>query len=316
MTTFRRTAAYSVASLALLTLGACAVPASVTDADPTVEAAGEPAPPPIEKSPGTNQVTGAGIATAGTGGEAGAGGAAGEAGAGGAAGAAGAAGSGGDGGSGGVVSQPGLEAYYGFDDAAGTIKDASGHGHHGAVMGSGVSLVSSGKVGGALSLAGSDGRVLVPGSTQLDFVSAATIEFWVKLSSVSLGTVLSRLTAGGEGVRVTSSQGNLQVAFTRTSGSASVTSDMGQLGSSWVHVAIVNDGSELRLYLGGKLHKSATGGQLGYIGTDLAIGRSSPADKSINGYLDEMKWWTVARSQEQICGDAGGQWLGGECTLP
>lgn len=196
-----------------------------------------------------------------------------------------------------------------------TTKDHSGHAHHGALVGSGVSIVNGGKVGSAASFSGGDGRVSISSNSSLDFTTAATIELWVKLSSTTSGSIVARQGTGGDGVRIGTSQGNVQASFTRLGiGSAIVTSDPGVLSSGWTHVAVVNDGSSLKLYLDGKLHRTEVGGQLGYVNGNLNVGKSG-TDSALNGYVDELKWWSVARTHQQICGDAAGVWNNGECTL-
>ena len=233
------------------------------------------------------------------------------------AGAAGAAGEAGSGGTGGEpTTKPGLEGAWNFEDfGATTAKDESGHAHHGSLVGSGVSIVKGGKVGSAASFSGGDGRISITGASSLDFVKAASIEFWVKLSGMTTGAIVSRVGPSGDGVKVRTSQGNVQVSFVRAgSGSAIVTSDPNVLTTGWTHVAVVNDGSSLKLYLNGKLHRSETGGQLGYVSGDLFVGKNG-SDVALNGYVDELKWWSVARTNEEICSDAVGVWASGECTL-
>lgn len=297
------------ACLALLGTAACATGVDVDDG--TAIGAEAPAPPETSGS-GSDQVTGLGPASGGstsTGGSGGMGGNAGEP-AGGAAGA-----GGGTGGNGGAPTTPGLEASYSFEDTGNKILDDSGHANHGLLAPSGATILAGGKSGNALSFSGGSGYVRVPANASLDFKSAATIELWVKLSSVSAGTIVSRLSASGEGVRVRSSQGNVQVTFSREGlGTAVATTDPGLLGSTWTHVAIVNNGTELRIYIDGKLSRTEMGGKLGSAGPDLFIGSGSASDNAINGYVDELSWWSVALDAEDICTDAGHTWANGACS--
>jgi hypothetical protein len=132
---------------------------------------------------------------------------------------------------------------------------------------------------------------------------------------VSTGTILSRLSPSGDGIRIRSSQGNLQVTFTRASGGSVVaTTDAGMLGSTWTHVAVVNDGSALRVYLDGQLHRTEVGGKLGLVASDLFIGAGGSSDTAINGYVDELAWWSIALTPEEVCTDAGGTWANSDCT--
>lgn len=211
----------------------------------------------------------------------------------------------------------GLSAYFDFETTSGGVFDMSGNGNVGATAGTGVSFLP-GKFGTAASFSGFDGRIVVPASKSLDFASAATIEFWIRLNGVSSGSILSRgIGSGDNSVRVRTTQGNLQVTFARAGGaSAMLMSDPGVLGSAWTHVAIVNDGVEMRLYVDGSLKQTATGGALGALYSALHIGKSEAADSAFNGMIDDVKWWTVARSTQEICEDAGGVFASESCTLP
>lgn len=300
-----RIRSFGFVAFSLLAAAACANPTSI-DSDPTAEAP----PPPVDNGAGTTVATGVGPSL---GGATGSGGAAGAAGMGGEAGAPGGGGATGTGGA--PTTTPGLEGSWAFEDLGeATTKDGSGHAHHGSLVGSGVTLTKSGKVGAAASFSGGDGRISISGATALDFNSAATIELWVKLSSTSTGAIVARQGSSGDGVRIRTSAGNVQVAFTRPGGSAMVTSDPNMLTNAWTHVAVVNDGSSLKLYLNGKLHRSEAGGQLGNVSGNLYVGKSG-TDSALNGYVDELKWWSVARTNAEICSDAGGAWTNGECAL-
>lgn len=294
----------------------CAVPVDDMGSPASLESE---TPPPPAAGGTTSGATNLGNGVGGTSG--GAGGATG--GAGGEAGEAGAAGSPGTGGNGGepVVTEPNLAASYSFDESSG-IQDESGHGNHGTTDGSGITLGVPGKVGNAISFTGGDGHVTIPSSSELDFASASTIEFWVRLSSVNGGSILSRGQGMNEdSVFVKTAQGNVQVRFARAGlGSVTLTSEPNLLGSTWTHVAIVNDGTALSLYIDGTLEKTDVGGYLGAIANqELRIGKSEANDVALNGALDDVKWWTVARTPADICKDAGGSWNAvdgtGSCLL-
>lgn len=83
---------------------------------------------------------------------------------------------------------------------------------------------------------------------------------------------------------------------------------------------MVDDGSSLILYVDGTLHATASGGYLTAIFGDLYIGKSAAVDTAFNGSIDDLKWWNVTRSNQEICSDAGGTWAlvdgAGACTLP
>ena len=298
--------ALCAATFALLA-AACAAPVDDTSV------AGNASATPVKNGSGANLATGltpasggntgSGGAT-GTGGDSGAGGSA----SGGGAGSAGAAGTGG----GSTGPEPGLAGYWSFEDKGNSIQDASGNQNDGSLAG-GVVVSPNGELGSALSFAGSDGRLAIPSASDLDFTGTATIEFWVRLTSVVPGSLVTRISTAGDGVRVRTSQGNLQVTFNQGGAAASVTTNPGVIGPAWAHVAIVNDGANLDVYVDGKVVGSGSGGKLGSVAGDLVVGHSSASDTAINGYFDELKWYSIARTPEEVCKDAAGSWSGTDC---
>jgi hypothetical protein len=142
----------------------------------------------------------------------------------------------------------------------------------------------------------------------LNFSSGATIEFWIRLSSFTPGTIIARGTGSGDShVRIKSNQGNVNVSM-GSSSPVTLISSANVIASSWTHIAVVNDNVNLKLYVNGKLNMTATGGGLSALSSDLYIGKSQAADTAINGSLDEVKWLTVVRTDQEICSDAGGTW--------
>jgi hypothetical protein len=215
----------------------------------------------------------------------------------------------------GVVTVPGLNGFWRFEETTGPVFDYSGNNLHGTAQGAGLTRGATGHSGNAISFGGTDGAVKIPTSPKLDFTSGATIEFWIKLSSVTLGTILSRGTGSGDShVRIKTQAGNVNVSFGKAGlGAATLISSTGVLPTQqWTHVAVVNDGSQLRLYVSGKLVTSAPGGYLGSMSQDLYLGKSLASDTSLNGTLDEVQWFDVARSDQEICSDAGASWVAAE----
>jgi hypothetical protein len=296
MSTKARVGAFA-ASLALLATAACASPVD----DGAGNGTPSEQPTPAADNPGAQQATGLppGSGSTGSGGATGSGG-----GSSGSSGTSGSGGSTGSAGNGGTL-EPGLEGYWSFEDFGKTVTDSSGNGLDGSMLGNGISLASGGKVGQALDLAGTDGRVVVPSSTDLDFTSGATIEFWIRLSSVATGSILSRMSPSGEGVRVRTTQGNLQVSFSHGISTSTVTTGANVLDGNWSHVAIVNDGAEINVYLDGQLETTGQGGQLGSVAADLVIGKAG-TDNSFDGFIDEVTWYDATRGANEICQDAGG----------
>jgi hypothetical protein len=201
----------------------------------------------------------------------------------------------------------GLALFLKLEDTSGTEFDYSGNNNFGTVSGA-VQRGVPGKDGLAFDLSG-DGKVVAKSSPTLDMTSGGTIELWVKLSSFTAGSIVARGTGNNDNsVRIKTAQGNVQVLFTRAGGgSANLTSATDVLPTGqWKHVAATNDGATLKLFIDGTLHTSVTGGQMGSQFADLHVGKSAGADNAFSGSIDELRWWTVARTDAEVCQDAGG----------
>jgi hypothetical protein len=199
----------------------------------------------------------------------------------------------------------GLALHYKLDSTSGNEFDSSGNGNSGLVSGT-VQRGVPGKQGLAFDFI-NDALIRTPSSQSLDMLTGGTIEFWIKLSSVATGAILTRGTTSADAIRIRTTAGNIQAFFTRAGTSAFLVTDIDVLPTgTWAHVGIVNDGTSMHIYIDGSLLKSGTGGQLGAISADLYVGRNEAGEVSLNGTLDDLRWWTVARTASEICLDAGG----------
>jgi hypothetical protein len=215
--------------------------------------------------------------------------------------------------------QPGLAAYYRFEDTSGIVCDSSGNNNHGTALGSGYSRGVAGKLGTAIYFNGSDGRVQVPASPSLDMLTAGTLEMWVRLDNIDFSpkTTVARGTGNNDNNDLMNATcGNMQTIFTHSQVTTNVTSQCGLLpAQTWLHIAVVNDGQTLTMFVNDVPTTTAAGGSMGHLTSDLFIGRREQGLFAMAGAIDEIKWWTVARTQQQICVDAGGTWSG-SCALP
>lgn len=217
-------------------------------------------------------------------------------------------------------SEGGLMAWYRFEEATGTVVDSSGNGNDGTVMGTGTTQGATGRVGNAITFDGS-GYVVVPADTSLDFSTGATVELWINLVSTSgVQSLVSRGTGNNDDLfAMHTNDSNLQSIFQRITPQAVVspTTSVGLISAAtWTHIAVVNDGSEYaRVYINGALSTMTAGGGLSPIPSDLYIGRREPAVFQLIGSVDEIKWWNMIRSEDEICEDAGGTVVGEDCQL-
>ena len=143
-------------------------------------------------------------------------------------------------------------------------------------------------------------------------ITAGTIELWVRLSSTPtpVGSLVNRGTGNNDANVLTylGTPCDQTVAiFSRTSGTTVLIDPCGTIPpQGWIHIAAVNDGTTLTLYLNGVPNMAIAygGSYLGPLATDLWIGRREPGIFPFSGDIDEIKWWTIARTQSEICTDA------------
>ena len=190
-------------------------------------------------------------------------------------------------------------------------------GHHGVAETTGVTRGVPGRLGRAIQFSG--GAVVVPSSPDLDFIHAGTIELWVQLgaSGMSVGSTVSRGTGNNDdNVLQNSSCGNMQTIFSRRErGTTNVTSDCGSIAiGQWTHIAVVNNGDWVQLYIDGVLSKRYGGGFMGPNSRPLYMGRREQNVFPLHGAIDELKWWTIALEASDICTAAFGQWDGERCA--
>jgi hypothetical protein len=213
----------------------------------------------------------------------------------------------------------GLAAWYRFEDFTGKVLDSSGNGNHGVTEGSYYKRGVPGRYGRAILFMGSNGRVHVPAAPSLDALNAITIEVWVKIADDNeIGTTVSRGTGNRDDtIAQNISCGNIQTIFQRvSSGTTAPTTGCGFLRpGQWTYVAVVNDGTKAHVYINGAAVFSGPGGHLGPLQSDLYIGSRERGAFPLNGVIDEVKWWTVARTQAEVCGDGGGDWNGSSCAF-
>jgi hypothetical protein len=225
-------------------------------------------------------------------------------------------------GTGSAGTKNGPVAWYRFEESSGPVLDSSG-GHHGVAEGTGYQRGVPGRVGNAISFDGTDGRVRVPAAPALDVLTGATVELWLRMDSIDpssntmTGNLFSRGTGNSDDHELLNTTcGNVQMSFSHSFASTNVTSSCGLIqAGDWTHLALVNDGVTLSLFVNGAFVASQLGGRMGPLKTDLYMGRRQPSLFPLRGVLDEVKWWNVARSQSEICADAEGTWQGTTCLL-
>ncbi|MEE9167479.1 MAG: LamG-like jellyroll fold domain-containing protein, partial [Candidatus Neomarinimicrobiota bacterium] len=172
--------------------------------------------------------------------------------------------------------------------------------------------------GNALSFDGVDDYVEIgdkwPGGNR-----SITLSAWVKANAVASGLLWGTVGVGNMGLRghfyirsvgtgspgtTTGYDGDAHIWLGADDG----TSDMWWAGSTvvventWYHVAATYDSTtqRIRLYVNGSLDRDTTLSQPLDLGTGVRIGLDHHNDNYMNGFIDEVRIWNVARSQTEI----------------
>lgn len=193
---------------------------------------------------------------------------------------------------------------YTFETGKGnTVKDLSGNGNDGELMGS--PKWGDGKSGSGLVFGGNGPRdfVEIPDSDSLDLVEGLTVEMWVFLDSPS--------TAGGTGATKEStykvgprSDQKVLLRMTTNSkdwGSAVVIGKTVLPLKTWVHIAGTYDAKsgEGKIYIDGEMDNEGNiGGEITPNNDKLWLGRG--AGPFLDGKMDEVRISNIARSQAEI----------------
>jgi len=206
-------------------------------------------------------------------------------------------------------------AYYRFGDPIGarTLLDASGNGHHGTVLSSGIALRDAGVGAGpaARFIAAVQPRIKVADQAELSPTNL-TIEALVAWDGPT-GNIQQRilqksLNRAGEvasyGLSVLA-RGQFRVELTTHDGTHSITTAAALSPNEPAHLAATYDGSALTLYVNGVLDTQihATGDLLPTTGiTDLAIGNQLELghDRAFDGVIDELALYDHPLSAERI----------------
>ena len=130
-----------------------------------------------------------------------------------------------------------------------------------------------------------------------------TIEFWVKCSDFSI----DRRIIYSENALDIFVQTTGQIQFASKSGTGvSVSSDSSLVADRWYHVAIVCDDEDVTIYLDGVANGTDTSADYELPDFDtFYIGNNSVGDSGLDGSLDDIRFWTVNRTAQQISDSLG-----------
>jgi hypothetical protein len=198
----------------------------------------------------------------------------------------------------------GLVAAYSFNEGSGlTVRDSSGRGNTGSILGS-AAWTATGRNGGALLFDGVNDRVDVPDSSSLDLAQGMTLEAWVR--PASLGGYRTAL------IKETLTYLSYALyAGTTNSNRPAVEANRGELFgtsaaplSTWTHIAGTYDGTTLRMYVNGtQVSTKATTQLMPNSANPLYIGGNAGWGEYFNGTIDDVRVYNRALSATEIQAD-------------
>ncbi|MEM3483956.1 MAG: LamG-like jellyroll fold domain-containing protein, partial [Candidatus Woesearchaeota archaeon] len=184
------------------------------------------------------------------------------------------------------------------------FKDWSIYGNNATCSGTSCpNITTAGKFGSALTFDGIDDYITVPTDKSLNITNAITLEAWINLAATPTTTQMiiekGNLAADSVYWLYVTSSGTLKGGV-NISGWKEV-SDGGSVSpNSWHHVAMVYNGSAVRLWLDGTPTGSALSatGNIGVNNLNLIIGKYSTY--YLKGTIDEVRIYNRALSAEEI----------------
>ncbi len=164
---------------------------------------------------------------------------------------------------------------------------------------------TTGPLGGALELDGTNGYVSVPSAPTLQLTSALTIAGWVKGDVWGTGSDVDIIARKGDGDPNNyqfAIKNGLATMFLDDSDSAGLSGNTVLSSGHWYHVAATWNGSEVRIYVDGVLDKDPPDLRGGTIGTDtrpLYIGGRGTSDV-LDGIVDDVRIYNGALSAAEV----------------
>ncbi|NOV03637.1 LamG-like jellyroll fold domain-containing protein [Paenibacillus planticolens] len=209
-----------------------------------------------------------------------------------------------------TAAEDSLLLHYKFDQTSGTtVEDASNKGHNGTLMG-GATWNTDGKLGGAVTLNGTNGYVKLPDGI-LAGQNDVTIATWVKVNN---NKTWGRVFDFGSGttnwtmLTLRNGSGFMEFSTTPEGGSKELVSGPTFPTSKiWQHVAVVKKGSKSTMYINGiEVASTATMPTLPSVlgnTTQNYIGKSQyAADPYFDGGIDDFRIYSRALEVNEVMG--------------
>jgi len=195
-----------------------------------------------------------------------------------------------------------LVGWWRFDEGSGsTVYDRSGNGNDGTIN-SDPQWVA-GKIGGALEFDGRGDYVDCGNDASLDITDKVTIAVWVKTNDADNGQHNPYVTKGDHSYAIKHHNSNSIEFFIYDDGWHVVHFPVdGSFNGVWHHLAGTYDGTNLRLYIDGKLKVSATHtGSITHSVFNVTIGTNAQEkERFYNGAIDDVRIYNRALTQDEI----------------
>ncbi|MFK8185517.1 MAG: NF038122 family metalloprotease [Phormidesmis sp.] len=209
----------------------------------------------------------------------------------------------------------GLVGHWALDEASGLNTKDSAKGNTGTLVNANW---TSGKIGGALDFDGTQEKVLVADTNELDLTQTLTLSTWIKADAFKDGAGL--ITKGTSKVTYAlevNSDGKLTFntndGFYKTTTSwfgffsntvskqQTFTSDSGLTLNQWHHVAVTYDGENVQFYIDGQLDGSTQASvSLESSNESLVFGADVKDGTYFDGELDDIRVYDRALSVEEL----------------
>ncbi len=159
--------------------------------------------------------------------------------------------------------------------------------------------------GAALDFDGTNDFVSIPHNAAFDITGAFTAEAWIKTTVTTEQYILAKgedsyiLALNGGGY----SPGIFSVFIFGATSDWARANNTNVADGNWHHVAVIRDGTSLRLFVDGVLKNQygINGGNFTTGTSPVTIGyRASAPSRAWKGQLDEVRLWNVARTQAQL----------------
>jgi hypothetical protein len=198
-----------------------------------------------------------------------------------------------------AVAAPALAGWWKLDNNA---QDSSGNGNHGTLGAN--PTWTTGRIGAALYLNGTDDHVDCGNGATLDITDRITVAAWIKPNDVGNGEHNDFVGKGDHAYALKHNKNNTLEFFIYDGTWYSANSDVLTSGfnGTWHHVAGTYDGTQVRLYVDGKLVAGTLhAGAIASTTHRVNIGRNSERTvRQYNGVIDDVRIYRGALPTSEI----------------